>query len=490
MNRPIRVMAIACLVLFVALMANINYVQYVDADDLNARPGNNRVLHDEFSRDRGPIIVGRHQIALSVPVNDEFDYQRTYRQVNLYANLTGFYSYINGATDLESSQNSILSGSDPRLFVNRVIDLLSSEQSKGGSVELTINPQAQRAAYDGLRNLAEGSKGAVVALNPSTGAIQAMVSVPGYNPNKVASHDFNAAAEAYQKLIKDPENPLRDRSREEIYPPGSTFKLVTAAAALANGYDADSAVDGNDSLSFPGIDYTLRNEIPCGGGQITMAAALANSCNVAFGDLGLKLGPKKIQAQAEAFGFGDSSYLDGLSVAPSQFIAPGQPDPEGPQLAQSAIGQYNTAATPLQMAMVAAGIANDGVVMKPYIVSEVRSPDAEVLDRTTPDDLSDAMTSDDAEQLTQMMQGVVTSGTASGVANLPPDTAAKTGTAQRAASQNPYAWFVAFAPATDPQVAVAVFVQDASGVARDDISGSGLAGPIAADVMNAVLNSG
>ena len=130
MNRPIRVMAIACLVLFVALMANINYVQYVDADDLNARPGNNRVLHDEYSRDRGPIIVDGHQIALSVPVNDEFDFQRTYRQVNLYANLTGFYSYINGSTDLESSQNSILSGSDPRLFVNRVIDLLSSERSR------------------------------------------------------------------------------------------------------------------------------------------------------------------------------------------------------------------------------------------------------------------------------------------------------------------------------------------------------------------------
>jgi peptidoglycan glycosyltransferase len=488
MNRPIRVMAIACLVLFVALMANINYVQYVDADDLNARPGNNRVLHDEYSRDRGPIIVDGHQIALSVPVNDEFDFQRTYRQVNLYSNLTGFYSYINGSTDLESSQNSILSGSDPRLFVNRVIDLLSSEQSKGGSVELTIDPQAQRAAYDGLKNLAGGSTGAVVALNPSTGAILSMVSIPGYNPNDLASHDFNAAAEAYQKLIKDPANPLRDRSREEIYPPGSTFKLVTAAAALADGYDADSAVDGNNSLSFPGIDYTLRNEIDCGGGEITMAQALANSCNVAFGDLGLKVGANKIQAQSEAFGFGDSSYLDGLSVAPSQFIAPGQPDPKGPQLAQSAIGQYNTAASPLQMAMVAAGIANDGIVMKPYIVSEVRSPDAEVLDRTTPDELSEAMSSDDAAQLTQMMEGVVTSGTASGVGGLPPNTAAKTGTAQRAASQNPYAWFVAFAPATDPQVAVAVFVQDASGIARDDIAGSTLAGPIAADVMNAVLN--
>jgi peptidoglycan glycosyltransferase len=480
MNRPIRVMAIACLVLFVALMANINYVQYVDADDLNARPGNARVLHDEFSRDRGPIIVGDRQVALSVPVDDEFDYRRTYRQTNLYANLTGFYSYINGSSDLESSQNSILSGSDPRLFVNRVIDLLSSEQSKGGSVKLTIDPEAQRVAYEGLIGLAGGSEGAVVALEPSTGAIQTMVSVPGYDPNPLSSHDFNAASEAYQDLIRDPTNPMRDRSREEIYPPGSTFKLVTAAAALDNGYEPDSAVNGENSLSFPGIDYTLTNEIDCGGGQTTLEAALANSCNVAFGDLGLELGPDLIQAQAEAFGFGDNSYLDGLSVAPSQFTAPGTGKLEGPQLAQSAIGQFNVAASPLQMAMVGAAIANDGTLMEPYIVSEVRSPEADLLDRTQPDDLSEAMSGEAAEQLRQMMETVVNEGTASGV-GLPEGSGAKTGTAQRGAEDNPYAWFVCISPNDD--VAIAVFIEDASGVARDDISGSGLAGPIARDVM-------
>jgi penicillin-binding protein A len=482
MNRPIRVMAIACLVLFVALMANINYVQYVDADDLNARPGNARVLHDEFSRDRGPIIVDGHQVAESVPVDDEFDYQRTYHQVNLYANLTGFYSYINGSSDLESSQNGILSGSDPRLFVNRVIDLLSSEQSKGGSVELTIDPRAQRVAYEELRALEGGSEGAVVALEPSTGKILTMVSVPGYDPNPLASHDFNAAAKAYQDLINDPENPLRDRSREEIYPPGSTFKLVTAAAALDNGYNPDSKIDANFSLSFPGIDYQLVNEFPCGGDTLTVA--LADSCNVAFGDIGLKIGEDAIRNQAEAFGFGDSSYLDGLSVSPSQFTLPGEGELDEPQLAQSAIGQFNVAASPLQMAMVAAGIANDGVVMEPYIVSEVRSPDAEVLERTSPDDLSEAMTNENADQLRGMMEAVVTEGTAADV-GLPSGSGAKTGTAQRGADQNPYAWFVCMSPNDD--VAIAVFIEDASRVARDDISGSGLAGPIARDVMNTVL---
>ncbi|HYJ68059.1 MAG TPA: penicillin-binding protein 2 [Nocardioidaceae bacterium] len=482
MNRPIRVMAIACLVLFVALMANINYIQYIDADDLNTMVANNRVRHDEFSRERGPIIVGDRQIALSEPVDDEFEYLRAYRQTNLYANLTGFYSYDHASTDLENSQNSILSGSDPRLFVNRVIDLLSSEQSKGGSVTLTIDPEAQRAAYEGLTKIS--NNGAAVALDPDTGAVLAMVSVPGWDPNPLASHDFGKADAAYQDLIKDPANPLLDRSREQIYAPGSTFKLVTAAAALQNGYNPDSEINGNFSLSFPGIDYQLVNEFDCGGSTLTIA--LANSCNVAFGDLALDLGEDKIRAQAEAFGFGDSSYLDGLTVAPSQFTLPGSSgELDEPQLAQSAIGQYNVAATPLQMAMVAAGIANDGVVMNPYIVDTVRSPEFEILERTQPDDYSEAMSSGSAAQLKEMMQAVVTQGTAAGV-GLPEGSAAKTGTAQRGAGQNPYAWFVACSP--DDEVAIAVIVEDPSNVAQDDITGSGIAGPIAVDIMNAVRN--
>jgi peptidoglycan glycosyltransferase len=484
MNRPIRVMAIACLVLFVALMANINYIQYIDADDLNTMVANNRVRHDEFSRERGPIIVGDKQIALSEPVDDEFEFLRTYRETNLYANLTGFYSYDHASTDLENSQNSILSGSDPRLFVNRVIDLLSSEQSKGGSVTLTIDPEAQRAAYDGLRK--RSNNGAAVALDPETGAVLAMVSLPGWDPNPLASHDFGKADDAYQELIKDPANPLLDRGREQIYAPGSTFKLVTAAAALQNGYNPDSKINGNFSLSFPGIDYQLVNEFDCGGDTLTIA--LANSCNVAFGDLALKLGEDKIREQAEAFGFGDNSYLDGLNVAPSQFTLPGASgELDEPQLAQSAIGQYNVAATPLQMAMVAAGIANDGTVMNPYIVDTVRSPEFEILERTQPDDYSEAMDSGSAADLQEMMRAVVTQGTASGV-GLPEGSGAKTGTAQRGEGQNPYAWFVAVSPGDDPEVAIAVIVEDPSGVAQGDITGSGIAGPIAANIMNAVLN--
>jgi peptidoglycan glycosyltransferase len=481
MNRPIRVMAIACLVLFVALMANINYIQYIDADDLNTMVANNRVRHDEFSRERGPIIVGDKQIALSRPVDDEFEYLRTYRRTNLYANLTGFYSYDHASTDLENSQNSILSGSDPRLFVNRVIDLLSSEQSKGGSVTLTIDPDAQRAAYEGLSGTSDN--GAAVALDPDTGAVLAMVSLPGWDPNPLASHDFAKADDAYQNLIREPSNPLLDRSREQIYAPGSTFKLVTAAAALKAGYPPETdQFETNTPLSF-GSTYQLTNEFTCGGDTLT--AALADSCNVAFGRVALKLGEDKLREQAEAFGFGDTSYLDGLTVAPSQFTLPGSPKLDEAQLAQSGIGQYNVAATPLQMAMVAAGIANDGTVMNPYIVDTVRSPELEILERTQPDDYSEAMSPEDAAQLEEMMRAVVTDGTASGV-GLPEGSAAKTGTAQRGSDQNPYAWFVTTSP--DDEVSIAVIVEDPEGIAQDDIAGSTVAGPIALDIMNAVLS--
>ncbi|MGI8614692.1 MAG: peptidoglycan D,D-transpeptidase FtsI family protein [Nocardioidaceae bacterium] len=493
MNRPIRVMAIGCLLMFVALMLNANYLQYVDAGNLNAKAGNRRVLVDEYSRERGPIVVGGKSIAKSVPSDDEYKYQRRYTHTHLYANLTGYYSFVYGSSGLERSQNGILSGSDPRLFVNRVIDLVSSTSPKGGSVSLTIDPAAQQAAYDGLRKLAGGTQGAVVALDPSTGGVLAMVSTPGYNPNRLASHDFSSASKYYERLLADKKTPTRDRSRQDIFPPGSTFKLVTAAAALSDGdlgLTPDSMVPAGPSLSFPdGGSYQLRNESDavCGASQLTLTQALDASCNVAFGRLALKVGGPALQAQAEAFGFGDNGYLDGLDVAKSQFTTGDPAKLNGPQTAQSGIGQYNVATTPLQMAMVAAGIANGGTVMKPYIVSQVRSPEAQVLERTTPEVLHDAVSGDVAQELTQMMTDVVAHGTATSVQIPGLLVAGKTGTAQTSTTRNPFAWMVSFAPADNPRVAVAVFIQDASGVARNDISGGGLAGPIAKAVMEAVL---
>ncbi len=486
MNKPIRTMSIVSLALFLALLVNSTYLQYLKADELNSRNDNKRVRDAEFSRERGAILVRGTSIAESKPVDDEFEYQRQYPQPKKYAHLTGYYSYTYGRNAVELTQNDILSGSDPRLFVNRVVDMFGNNQPKGGDVTLTINPKAQTAAYDGMRALGENVKGSVVALDPSTGEILAMVSSPSYNPSGLSSHKMSTITDAWDRLDSDPSRPMVNRGIQEILPPGSTFKLVTAAAALSSGqYDPDSMVPGGARLDLPQTDTDLVNESggSCGSEKITLTQALEVSCNVSFGYLGLTLGGDTLREQAEKFGFGET-YLDDLNgQAESRFPE----NPDEPQTALSAIGQFDVAATPLQMAMVTAGIANGGTVMKPYLVDEVRSPNLDVLDKTDPEPLSNAVSSSVARDLTEMMVSVVDRGTATPAQIPGMDVAGKTGTAQSAPDRPPYAWFVSFAPADDPKVAVAVLVEDA-GVARDAISGSGLAAPIAKRVMEAVVN--
>jgi peptidoglycan glycosyltransferase len=486
-NRPIRYLAIACMVMFVALLANINYVQFVQADSLNAKNGNKRVINEEFSRDRGAILVGEDPVAESVASDDEFKFQRRYTAAKLYAPVTGYFSYVFGRGALENSQNRVLSGSDNRLFVNRVVDLLSNKQPKGGSVETTLNARAQKVAASGLEALGKDTKGAVVALDPSTGAILAMVTQPSYNPNILASHDFSAVEDNWRRLIGDKDQPMLNRGTQQILPPGSTFKLVTAAAALENlDIKPGDDIKAGSSLSFPGISYKLTNldRGNCGGAKITFERALNISCNVSFGWLAGKIGQDDLAAQARKFGFG-SDTLAGLASNPSRFTSEGT-DLEAPQLAQSGIGQFEVAATPLQMAMVAGGIGNGGDVMRPYIVKTLRAPNLRVLDETKPERLSQAMSSANAAQLTSMLvstaeRGTATSGRIPGV-----EVGGKTGTAQSTADRPPYAWFVAMAPASNPKVAVAVVVES-SNTARSEIAGGRLSGPIARSVMEAVL---
>jgi len=486
-NRPIRYLAVACLVMFVALLANINYVQFVQADSLNDKNGNKRVINEEFSRDRGAILVGDEPVAESVPSKDEFRFQRKYTDGRLYAPVTGYFSYIFGRGGLENSQNRVLSGSDNRLFVNRVVDLISNKKPKGGSVETTLNPLAQKVAASGLEALGEDTKGAVVAIDPSTGAILAMVSQPSYNPNVLASHDFSEVEDDWRRLTGDEDQPMLNRGTQQILPPGSTFKLVTAAAALENlDLDPDDMVKAGRTLSFPGISYELTNldNGTCGGNRITFEKALMVSCNVSFGDLAGKVGQDDMTAQARKFGFGTDA-LSGLAANPSRFTAEGT-DLEAPQLAQSGIGQFEVATTPLQMAMVAGAIANGGDVMRPHIVKTLRAPNLRVLDETEPERLSQAMSSSNAAQLTSMMVKTVNSGTATSARIPGIDVGGKTGTAQSTADRPPYAWFVSVAPADDPKVAVAVVVESSS-TARSEIAGGRLSGPIARSVMEAVL---
>ena len=379
----------------------------------------------------------------------------------------------------------MLSGDDSRLFVTRLVDMLSNAEPQGGNVELTINPAAQTAAWDGLQALPGDAKGAVVALEPSTGKILAMVSSPTFDPNLLASHDLGDVADEAERLEDDPATPLINRAIGTTLPPGSTFKLVTAAAAIESGnYDKDSLVPGGAQFQLPESTTKVGNWQggSCGANKITLTQALAVSCNVTFLTLANELGIEKMTEQAEAFGFNSTSLED----LPGQASSLYPPDMDAPQTSLSGIGQSSVTASPLQMAMVAAGIANGGEVMRPYLVDEVRAPNASLLDKTEASTFSKAVSSATADELTDMMVATVDDGTA-GVAAIPGiRVAGKTGTAQSTDSRPPYAWFVSFAPADDPQVAVAVMVE-ASDTARDEIAGGTLGGPIAKAIMQAVM---
>lgn len=482
MNRPLRRIAVLFGLLFVLLLVNANYIQVFRAGDLNERSDNRRVLLDEYARKRGPILVGGEPIVRSVETDGDLVYLREYLEPLRYAHLTGFYSFYYGSRDLEDTQNSVLTGTDDRLFVRRVIDLVTNEQPKGGSVSLTINPEAQNAALEGLGD----RKGAVVAIEPSSGKIQAMVSHPTYDPNELSTHNGDAAKEAWESLNGDASNPMLNRATERRYPPGSTFKLVTAAAALSTGdYDPDTSISAPAELDLPLTSRTMRNHNDglCGDSdEVTLEQALSVSCNTAFGQLGMDLGGEVLREQAEKFGFG-ADYLTEIKGYTSVF-----PDElDEPLTALSSIGQYDVATTPLQMAMVTAGIANGGDVMAPYLVAAEHGPDLRPISVTQPEVLTEAVSAGVADDLTEMMRTVVEEGTGTPgqLDDIP--VAGKTGTAQTTEDQPPYAWFVSFAPADNPQVAVAVVIEEAD-VARDDISGGRLAAPIAVDVMEAVID--
>ena len=485
MNKPIRVVSVFCLVLFMALLVNVTYLMYVRADTLSDDPRNRRIITATFSRERGAILVGKDAVARSVPSDDKYKFQRVYPQPMKYAPITGYFSWY-GQTGVESSQNSVLAGDDARLFVTRLVDMLSNSDPKGGNVQLAANAAAQDAAWEGLEALPGDAQGAVVALEPTTGRVLAMASTPTFDPNKLASHDFGAVADLSKELNADPREPLINRAISTTLPPGSTFKLVTAAAAIESGnYDADSQVPGGYRFKLPQSTTSVGNYDGgnCGGRRITLTQALQVSCNVTFMSLANELGVEAMADQAEAFGFNDTSLEDLGGQAESLY--PRDLDP--PQTALSGIGQSSVTATPLQMAMVVAAIANDGDVMRPYVVDEVRAANLSVLDRTDPQSISKAISSTTAEELTSMMVATVDSGTATPAQIPGVQVAGKTGTAQSTADRPPYAWFVSFAPADDPQVAVAVLVQS-SDTSRSEIGGGRLGGPIAQAVMEAVIN--
>lgn len=482
MNHSIRRVGLILGLLVLALMININVQQVFLANETRDRPGNQRTVLEEYDRERGPILVGSEPVARSIPTDDQYKYLRRYSAGPLYAPATGFYSALYGATGIERTENSVLSGTSDLFLVDRLQQLLSGREAKGGAVGLTLNDAAQKEAFKGL-----GSKvGSVTAIDPSTGAILAMASSPSYDPNLLSTHDLQASQKAYEKLSSDPNKPLLNRSLVSTPPPGSTFKLVTTAAALESGrFTPSTVVPGPASYRLPGTSVNLKNwqGSECGpGGKTTLTNALAVSCNSAFAWLGNQLGQDAIRAQAEKFGFNKSFTVpmrSATSVYPTGLDAA--------QTAMSAIGQFDVTASTLQMAMVGAAIGNNGITMNPYLVKEIRGADLQIVQTASPSQFATAMSPANAKAEMNMMVDVVENGTGSNAQISGVKVGGKTGTAETGPGRPAVAWFVAVAPADSPKVAVAVCIENAGG--KSEISGNGLAAPIAKSVIEAVLNN-
>ncbi|WP_440069667.1 peptidoglycan D,D-transpeptidase FtsI family protein [Streptosporangium sp. OZ121] len=483
MNGPLKRAALACLLMFGLLMINVNYLQAVRAEDLRKDSRNTRNFYAQYEVERGRITAGDKVLAESVDTGDpEFRFERRYPEGKVYAPITGFFA-PESQSNIERAENSLLNGTSADLLIRRSIDLFTAKQSKGANVDLTINPRAQEAAYKALGE--SGKKGALVAIEPKTGAILAMVSIPTYDPNPLSKPNKAEVNAASKKLEKDENTPLLNRAVERTYPPGSTFKVVTAAAYLESDdtVGPETQVDAPQRLDLPNTTADLPNYggAACGAGRVTLSFALEKSCNTPFGKIAMDLGYEALRDQAAKFGIGGEQLAIPMPVAPSSI----GPEEDQAALAQASIGQRSNQMTPLQMAMIAAGIANNGVVMKPYLVNKIADSEGGEVASADPDELDTAMSEDSARKLQEMMVNVVNKGTAS-AAQIPGVTVGgKTGTAETAQGRDPHAWFISFAPAEDPKVAVALIVE--SGSAGSDASGGQTAAPIAKSVMEAVL---
>ncbi|NED08426.1 penicillin-binding protein 2 [Streptomyces sp. SID6648] len=483
MNKPLRRIAIFCGILVLALLIRDNWLQYVRADELNSHKYNRRVEIERYAHERGDIIVDGKAITGSAETEDsDFKYKRVWKNGPLWAPVTGYSSQAFDSSQLENLEDGILTGNDDQLFFDRTLSMFTGEKKRGGNIVTTLNGDAQKAAFEGLGD----KKGAVVALDPKSGAILALASTPSYDPSVFAGNSMKDS-DNRQKLLKDKDKPMLNRALRETYPPGSTFKVVTAAAALENGLYDDIDAKTNSPLpwTLPQSTTELKNEgsIPCK--DASLREALRWSCNTVFGKMSDDLGNRKMIEQTDKFGFNKEVFT------PVRADASIYPEDNKPQNAMAGIGQASNRTTPLQMAMVASAIANDGKLMQPYMVAERQAPNLDPVYTAEPEELSRALSGENAQKVQQMMETVVKDGTGTN-AQIPGVTVGgKTGTAQHGLnnSEKPYAWFISYAKTDNGSpVAVAVVVEDGN-ANRDDISGGGLAAPIARDVMKAVIDS-
>lgn len=482
MNTPLRKVGIAMLAMVTMLLVNATYIQVVKADDYRTDGRNSRVLLDEYSRERGKIVseVAGQVLAGVRPTDDRLQFRRTYTNGPMYAPVTGYYSVRYGADGLERAYDDFLNGSDPRLFVRRLSDMITGRDPRGGNVKLTVRPAVQEAAYRAMTE--RGYQGAVVALDPKTGDILAMVSTPSYDPNRLASHSSEEQQQAWETYTENEANPMLNRTIKETYPPGSTFKLVVAAAALENGATADTKINTASEVQLPNTSADLENFAgqPCPGG--TLADALAYSCNTAFAQLAAELGAEKLRETAADFGIGMTDLTIPMSVVPSQL---GDMASDA-ALYQSGIGQRDVRLTPMQDALLSATVANDGVAMTPQLVRALLAPDLSTIEEFAPEELTGdpAMSAANAQVLTEMMIASEAN-TSGGGKDSDLKIASKTGTAEHGVDPKatpPHAWYTAFAPHDNPEVAVAVIVESGG-----DRGLAATGGTVAAEIGRATI---
>jgi cell division protein FtsI/penicillin-binding protein 2 len=479
LDRPLRRVSIFALILILALMININYIQGSQAEKLQKDPLNNRQYLDILNRDRGKIMAGGKELAFSQRTNrSDRKFQRRYNDPLVFSPVTGYFAASGSTTFVEHAENDLLDGTDDRLAVRRWFDSFVGKPAKGANVETSINPQAQRVAFNALKD-STNRRGAAVVMDVKTGAIVVMASFPSYDTNLVTTNDTKKADRAFEQLTKADFQPLVNKAMSDTFPPGSSFKIVVAAAALENGMSKDSPVD------TPAV-YQLRSGHPlpnsheggaCGGGNPPLIAAFAESCNTTFAKLGAEqLGSQKVNTQSEKFGFGRKIAVEeNVNSASSEFETKGDHD----LTALASIGQAENRATPLEMAMVAAAVANDGKIMKPFLVDKVKAADQSVLYDANPQQLAAPISGGTADQLQDMMREVVSTGTAKNLAGR--NIAGKTGTAETGRGAINDRWFVGFGPLNNPRYAFAVITEGPG-------AGATSAGPVAASIMQAVLS--
>lgn len=494
MNAPLRRVGVVVMVLFGLLFANLNWVQAYKADEYRTSDYNGRVQVAEYDRKRGNIEAGGTALASTEDTGGRLKYLRTYPSGDLYAHVLGYKPVNLGATGIERTENDFLAGTSDQLFADRVKDMFTGDQTAGGNVLLSLSRRAQDTAFKELSNNKVGAtKGAAVAIDPRTGAVQALVSMPSFDPNPLASHDTNVAQAAYDKYEADRNDPLTNRALAEVLPPGSTFKVIGAAVALENGIGRDTMIPAGPVYRAPTSGTDIRNAAPsiCPESQVTLIEALTESCNTGFAKMGVQFGAAKLKEKAVQFGFEDPDLScgrlngEGLPVAPSRTGDIQNPDGSDDQaaLAQSAIGQNNVRMTPMQGALIAATVANGGKQMRPYLVQQLLGPDRTTSYYTAaPKELRQPISGQVAGDLQAMMVSVVENGSGRNARISGYTVGGKTGTAQAGVNDDDHGWFIGYVMKDgQPISAVAVLLESAGS------GGSGEAARITGQIMRAVI---